>query len=158
MLYQILQMEPWMKNKVETPYNLKIKTKWWLNDQLTISIYSFFITMCTCWLCNWWSQISCTFLPMLYIKAYCWFITLSLQGFVHLALQSRLPIVPMVLTGTHLAWQKGSLHVRLAPLTVKYLPPISTTDWTADKIDDYIKMLHDLYVKHLPESQRPLVL
>ncbi|XP_062170125.1 1-acyl-sn-glycerol-3-phosphate acyltransferase-like isoform X2 [Alnus glutinosa] len=80
------------------------------------------------------------------------------KGFVHLALQSRLPIVPMVLTGTHLAWRKGGLHVRPAPLTVKYLPPISTKDWTADKINDYIKMLHDLYVKHLPESQRPLVL
>ncbi|KAG6689652.1 hypothetical protein I3843_11G183800 [Carya illinoinensis] len=79
------------------------------------------------------------------------------KGFVHLALQSGLPIVPMVLTGTHLAWKKGSLNVRPAPLTVRYLPPISTNDWTADKIDDYIKMIHDLYVKHLPESQRPPV-
>ncbi|KAF5461093.1 hypothetical protein F2P56_020915 [Juglans regia] len=77
------------------------------------------------------------------------------EGFVHLALQSRLPIVPMVLTGTHLAWRKGSLHIRPAPLNVKYLPPISTTDWTADKIEDYIKMIHDLYATHLPESQRP---
>ncbi|PON92002.1 Phospholipid/glycerol acyltransferase [Trema orientale] len=79
-------------------------------------------------------------------------------GFVHLALQSGLPIVPMVFTGTHLAWRKGSLHVRPAPLTVKYLKPITTDDWTADKIDDYLKMMHDLYVKHLPESQRPLPL
>ncbi|XP_035543328.1 1-acyl-sn-glycerol-3-phosphate acyltransferase-like isoform X2 [Juglans regia] len=79
------------------------------------------------------------------------------KGFVHLALQSGLPIVPMVLTGTHLAWKKGSLNVRPAPLTVRYLPPISTNDWTADKIDGYIKMIHDLYIKHLPESQRPLV-
>ncbi|PON51513.1 Phospholipid/glycerol acyltransferase [Parasponia andersonii] len=78
------------------------------------------------------------------------------KGFVHLALQSGLPIVPMVLTGTHLAWRKGSLHVRPVPLTVKYLKPITTDDWTADKIDDYLKMMHDLYVKHLPESQRPL--
>ena len=83
---------------------------------------------------------------------------MPLQGFVHLALQSGLPIVPMVLTGTHLAWRKGSLHIRPAPLTVKFLPPISTQDWTADKIDDYIKLIHDLYVKHLPESQRPLPL
>ncbi|TKY57278.1 1-acyl-sn-glycerol-3-phosphate acyltransferase [Spatholobus suberectus] len=78
------------------------------------------------------------------------------KGFVHLALQSRLPIVPMVLTGTHLAWRKGSLHVRPAPLTVKYLPPISTENWKADKIDDYVKMVHNLYREHLPESQRPL--
>ncbi|XP_015898401.3 1-acyl-sn-glycerol-3-phosphate acyltransferase-like isoform X1 [Ziziphus jujuba] len=77
------------------------------------------------------------------------------KGFVHLALQSGLPIVPMVFTGTHLAWRKGSSHVRPAPLTVRYLDPIITDDWTADKIDEYVKMVHNLYVKHLPESQRP---
>ncbi|KAK7333517.1 hypothetical protein VNO80_30292 [Phaseolus coccineus] len=78
------------------------------------------------------------------------------KGFVHLALQSGLPIVPMVLTGTHLAWRKGSLHVRPAPLSVKYLPPISTENWTLCKIDDYVNMLHKMYAENLPKSQRPL--
>ncbi|CAK9175505.1 unnamed protein product [Ilex paraguariensis] len=82
----------------------------------------------------------------------------SHKGFVHLALQSRRPIVPIVLTGTHLAWRKGSFHLRAAPLTVKYLPPIRTDDWTADKIEDYVKMVHDVYVKNLPKSQRPAVI
>ncbi|KAF3639505.1 hypothetical protein FXO38_22617, partial [Capsicum annuum] len=54
------------------------------------------------------------------------------------------------MTNTHLAWRKGSLHVRPAPLTVKFLPPIRTDDWTADKIDDYVKMVHDVYVKKSP--------
>ncbi|KAG1365335.1 1-acyl-sn-glycerol-3-phosphate acyltransferase [Cocos nucifera] len=79
------------------------------------------------------------------------------KGFVHIALQTRLPIVPMVLTGTHLAWRKNSLRVRPAPLTVKYLPPIKTDDWEAEKIDDYVEMIHALFVDHLPESQKPLV-
>ncbi|BAT80716.1 hypothetical protein LR48_Vigan07g022400 [Vigna angularis] len=78
------------------------------------------------------------------------------KGFVHLALQSRLPIVPMVLTGTHLAWRKGSLHVRPTPLTVKYLPPISTENWKVDKIDDYVTMIHNMYAEHLPVTQKPL--
>ncbi|KAL5972661.1 hypothetical protein ACLOJK_039466 [Asimina triloba] len=77
-------------------------------------------------------------------------------GFVHVALDTRLPIVPIVLVGTHRAWRKGSLHVRPAPLVVKYLPPIKTDEWTADKVEEYVKMVHDLYVRHLPESQRPL--
>ncbi|KAK9938499.1 hypothetical protein M0R45_015232 [Rubus argutus] len=80
------------------------------------------------------------------------------KGFVHPALQTGLPIVPIVLIGTHRAWRKGSLCVRPTPLTVKYLSPIRTDDWRADKIDEYIKMIHDLYVQHLPESQRPLAL
>nr|Q42868.1 RecName: Full=1-acyl-sn-glycerol-3-phosphate acyltransferase; Short=1-AGP acyltransferase; Short=1-AGPAT; AltName: Full=Lysophosphatidic acid acyltransferase; Short=LPAAT [Limnanthes alba]AAC49185.1 lysophosphatidic acid acyltransferase [Limnanthes alba] len=78
------------------------------------------------------------------------------KGFVHLALQSHLPIVPMILTGTHLAWRKGTFRVRPVPITVKYLPPINTDDWTVDKIDDYVKMIHDIYVRNLPASQKPL--
>lgn len=101
------------------------------------------------------------FLPCLYVLPEAFplnlFLQTSFQGFIHLALQSRLPIVPMVLTGTHRAWRKGSLHVRPAPITVRYLPPISTADWTADKIDDYMTMLHDMYIKNLPEPQKPLV-
>ncbi|MCD7463938.1 1-acyl-sn-glycerol-3-phosphate acyltransferase [Datura stramonium] len=77
------------------------------------------------------------------------------KGFVHLALQTRRPIVPIVMSGTHLAWRKGSLHVRPTPLTVKFLPPIKTDDWVADKIEDYVKLLQDVYVKILPEFQKP---
>lgn len=78
------------------------------------------------------------------------------KGCVHLALQTRLPIVPMVFTGTHHAWRKGGLHVRPAPITVKYLRPIKTDDWTDDKVNDYVRLLHDIYVENLPEAQRPL--
>eukprot|EP00252_Welwitschia_mirabilis_P005375 TRINITY_DN15871_c0_g2_i8.p1 TRINITY_DN15871_c0_g2~~TRINITY_DN15871_c0_g2_i8.p1 ORF type:complete len:144 (+),score=19.98 TRINITY_DN15871_c0_g2_i8:221-652(+) len=78
------------------------------------------------------------------------------KGAVHLAIQSKRPIVPMVLTGTHLAWRKSSLHVRPAPLTVTYLPPIRTDDWTLDKVDEYVELLHSIYVKNLPDSQTPL--
>lgn len=95
---------------------------------------------------------------MLYIKASKLIITLALQGFVHLALQTGLPIVPVVLVGTHRAWKKHSLHVQPTPVTLKYLPPISTDGWTAENIDEYVKMMHDLFVQHLPESQRPLPL
>lgn len=80
----------------------------------------------------------------------------TLQGFVHIALQSRLPIVPIVMKGTHIAWRKGSLRVRPAPISIKYLPPIKTDSWTDDKIDDYIKLVHDIYVENLPESQKPI--
>ncbi|KAK9673897.1 hypothetical protein RND81_12G197200 [Saponaria officinalis] len=78
------------------------------------------------------------------------------KGFVHLALQTRLPIVPIVLTGTHKAWRKGSLRVRPVHITVKYLPPIKTDEWTEDKINDYVNMVHDIFVQNLPDSQKPL--
>ncbi|MQL83354.1 hypothetical protein Taro_015824 [Colocasia esculenta] len=77
------------------------------------------------------------------------------KGFVHIATQSRLPIVPMVVTGTHLAWRKDSLRVRPAPLTVKFLPPIKTDNWESGKIAEYVEMVHTLYVNNLPKSQQP---
>ncbi|XP_031504992.1 1-acyl-sn-glycerol-3-phosphate acyltransferase-like [Nymphaea colorata] len=79
------------------------------------------------------------------------------KGFVHMALQTRLPVVPIILTGTHLAWKKNSLRVRPAPLSVRYLPPIKTDDWSEDMISEYVDMIHALYEKHLPESQKPLL-
>ncbi|KAJ7527275.1 hypothetical protein O6H91_16G046000 [Diphasiastrum complanatum] len=78
------------------------------------------------------------------------------KGFIHLALQTKRPIVPVVITGTHLGWPKNSFRVRPAPLTVTFLPPIKTDHWTADKVNHYAEMLHNLYVKHLPECQKPL--
>uniref|UniRef100_A0A0E0DIM2 1-acyl-sn-glycerol-3-phosphate acyltransferase n=1 Tax=Oryza meridionalis TaxID=40149 RepID=A0A0E0DIM2_9ORYZ len=78
------------------------------------------------------------------------------KGFVHTALQTRLPIVPMVVTGTHLAWRKNSLRVRPAPLTVKVLPPIKTDGWEEERIDEYVEMVHSLYADSLPDSQKPL--
>ncbi|CAN6557878.1 unnamed protein product [Malus baccata var. baccata] len=51
----------------------------------------------------------------------------------------------------------GSLHVRPASLSVKYPPPIKTDGWTADKIDEHIKMVHDLYVHYTFHSHRSLL-
>ncbi|CAA7394406.1 unnamed protein product [Spirodela intermedia] len=77
------------------------------------------------------------------------------KGFVHLALQTGLPIVPMVVTGAHKAWRKNSLRVRPAPLTVEFLSPIKTDGWDPTRINDYVEMVHALYSRHLPSSQRP---
>ncbi|KZV41920.1 hypothetical protein F511_11342, partial [Dorcoceras hygrometricum] len=57
----------------------------------------------------------------------------------------------------HQEWRKGSLHVRLVPLTVKYLLPIRTSDWTLEKLEDYVRLVQDVYAKNLPESQRSSV-
>ncbi|WOL15700.1 hypothetical protein Cni_G24481 [Canna indica] len=66
------------------------------------------------------------------------------KGFLHIALQTRLPIVPMILTGTHLAWRKNSLRVRPAPIAVKYLPPIATDGWKEENMNEYIDKMHSL--------------
>ncbi|KAG6497057.1 hypothetical protein ZIOFF_044943 [Zingiber officinale] len=78
------------------------------------------------------------------------------KGFIRIALQTRLPIVPMILIGTHSAWRKGSLRVRPTPITVKYLPPMATSDWRSENMNEYVELIQALYVKHLPDCQKPL--
>ncbi len=79
------------------------------------------------------------------------------KGIIHLALQTRLPIVPVVVTGAHLAWTKGGLAVRRVPIGIRALPAIETNGWTADKVDAYAVQLHDVFAANLPPEQRPVV-
>ncbi|KAK3143666.1 hypothetical protein QOZ80_4AG0303350 [Eleusine coracana subsp. coracana] len=78
------------------------------------------------------------------------------KGFVHAALQTKLPIVPIVVTGTHVAWRNNSVRVRPVPLTVKILPPISTDGWEEERINEYVEMVQSIYIDNLPDSQKPL--
>ncbi|EPS68411.1 hypothetical protein M569_06354, partial [Genlisea aurea] len=78
------------------------------------------------------------------------------KGFVHLAVQTRRRVVPIVIAGTHRAWRKGSMRVRPVSITVRFLPPIGTDDWTLDRVDEHVKMVRDVFVHELPASQRPL--
>ncbi|PAN40191.1 hypothetical protein PAHAL_7G298100 [Panicum hallii] len=77
------------------------------------------------------------------------------KGFVHAALQTRLPIVPIVVTGTHQAWRNNSVRVRPVPLTVKVLPPIRTDGWEEGQISEHLETVRSLYVRNLPDSQKP---
>jgi lysophosphatidate acyltransferase len=79
------------------------------------------------------------------------------QGFVHIALQTKLPIVPIVFTGTHLAWRKNNFLVTPAPIGVKFLPPIKTDEWVEERVSEYVEMIRNMYVQCLPESQKPLL-
>lgn len=75
---------------------------------------------------------------------------------MHAALQTGLPVVPIVVTGTHLAWRNNSVRVRPAPLTVKVLPPISTAGWEEARVDEHVAAVRSLYACNLPDSQKQL--
>jgi lysophosphatidate acyltransferase len=78
------------------------------------------------------------------------------KGIVHMALQTRLPIVPVAVIGAQGAWVKNSLIVQRVPITVRCLPAIDTTDWTADRVDEYVELLHRAFADTLPPEQKPL--
>lgn len=77
------------------------------------------------------------------------------KGFAHLALATRLPIVPVVVAGAHRAWEKHSLRIRPTRLDVQVLDPIPTDDWTPENLDEKIEDVRRRFVEALPADQRP---
>lgn len=77
------------------------------------------------------------------------------KGMVHLALQTGLPIVPMVTVGAQNTWQRAKLEVRAAPLKIHFLPPIDTQDWTVERMEEQIKQVREAFLAQLPPEQQP---
>ncbi|MSP54095.1 MAG: 1-acyl-sn-glycerol-3-phosphate acyltransferase [Myxococcales bacterium] len=78
------------------------------------------------------------------------------KGFAHLALATRLPVVPVVVTGAHRAWRKGSLMLEPTHIGIQVLDPIPTTDWSAETLDAHIADVYQRFAAALPDDQRPV--
>lgn len=79
------------------------------------------------------------------------------KGFAHLALATRLPVVPVVVSGAHKVWEKNTFTIRSGRVaTIKVLDPIATLDWTEDNLDYHITQVHAAFAANLPADQKPL--
>jgi len=68
------------------------------------------------------------------------------KGAFHIALQTGVPIVPVVVKNATELWPRGQNFVRPGTVQVEILKPISTKRWTRDSLD---KHLDELYQKFL---------
>ena len=71
------------------------------------------------------------------------------KGFVHLALATRLPIVPVVLHGTHKVWPAKTMQFYPGEVKVEVLDPIDTKDWKKDNIDVHVNQVKSVMSKAL---------
>ena len=76
------------------------------------------------------------------------------KGFVHLAIATRLPVVPIVSHNADLYW-KGTWRVRPGCLQMEVLDPIDTTHWTADTVDEHLAEVRSAFVRVLESRQLP---
>jgi 1-acyl-sn-glycerol-3-phosphate acyltransferase len=78
------------------------------------------------------------------------------KGFVHLALATGLPIVPILIHDAHKNWVAGKF--RFAPMTVdiEVLEPIDTKGWTEAQATEHAASVYALFAKGLREDQKPL--
>jgi 1-acyl-sn-glycerol-3-phosphate acyltransferase len=78
------------------------------------------------------------------------------KGFVHLAIASGIPVVPVILHGAHKNWEKGTF--RFVPMTIdiEVLPPIDTSKWTEETAAEHADAVHAIFAEKLRDDQKPL--
>jgi 1-acyl-sn-glycerol-3-phosphate acyltransferase len=60
------------------------------------------------------------------------------KGFVHLAIATGLPVVPIVAHDADLMWPSHSFEIRPGPMRMVVLDPIDTSTWTPETSDEHI--------------------
>ena len=70
------------------------------------------------------------------------------KGFAHLAIQTGLPIVPIVVHEGHRFWQR-SLTVHPGCISVEVLPSITTKNWTVDTIEEHVRSIEEVFTATL---------
>ena len=74
------------------------------------------------------------------------------KGAFHLAMQAGVPIVPVVFRNVLDAFPKDALVVRPATIEAVVLPPIETTDWTVEALDEEIAKIRGRYLEVLNQT------
>jgi 1-acyl-sn-glycerol-3-phosphate acyltransferase len=78
------------------------------------------------------------------------------KGFVHLALQTKIPIVPIVVHEGYKRWHSHKVLLTPGVLEIEVLPPVDTSDWKAETMDDHIQHIQNLYNAALSPQQQLL--
>ena len=71
------------------------------------------------------------------------------KGFVHLALATRLPIVPVILHDAYKRWPAKTMDFYPGEVQVDILDPIKTENWSKESIDAHIEEVKGLMTEAL---------
>ena len=71
------------------------------------------------------------------------------KGFVHLALATGLPVVPVIIHGAHKVWPTKTMQFYPGEVKVEVLDPIKTDNWTKETIDEHIEEVKGFMAKTL---------
>jgi 1-acyl-sn-glycerol-3-phosphate acyltransferase len=71
------------------------------------------------------------------------------KGFVHAALATKLPIIPVVVHNAARVWPRGKLRFNPGPVDVEVLQSISTEGWSVENIDAQVDEVRSVFVERL---------
>lgn len=78
------------------------------------------------------------------------------KGFVHLAIATGLPVVPVVFHGAQLLWPGRTLRIAPGELRVEVLTPIDTSSWRAETAGLHALQVQSAFQATLGEGQQML--
>lgn len=79
------------------------------------------------------------------------------KGAFHIAMQAGVPMVPIVIHNAGDVAPKGDFVFRPATVKVDVLPPVDTSKWRKETVDDHVREVRNLFAKALgqPEEKVP---
>ena len=83
------------------------------------------------------------------------------KGAFHIAMQARVPMVPIVIRNANEVMWRGSQAIRQGTVEVVVLPPVDTSGWRPDTINDHVAQVRGLFVEtlaHWPGRPAPSTL
>ena len=76
------------------------------------------------------------------------------KGGFHMAMQVGVPIVPVVIHNAGDIAPKGDFVFKPGTVRVDVLPPVDTTDWTLDKMDEQVTGVRNLFLQALGQPEQ----
>jgi putative phosphoserine phosphatase/1-acylglycerol-3-phosphate O-acyltransferase len=74
------------------------------------------------------------------------------KGAFHLAMQAKVPIVPIIIRNAHDAMPKGSNVFRQVAIEVKVLPPVPTKAWKKENLEKNMEKIRNDFLKELGQA------
>ena len=74
------------------------------------------------------------------------------KGAFHLAIQAGVPIVPIVIHNSTDVQPKGDLIFHPGTVDVEILPPVDTSEWSAETINEHVSDVRNMYLLALDQK------
>ena len=79
------------------------------------------------------------------------------KGAFHIAMQAGVPMVPIVIRNAGDVAPKGDFVFRPAMVEVEVLPPVDTSSWRPETVDEHVREVRNMFARSLgqPEEKAP---
>jgi len=76
-------------------------------------------------------------------------------GFVHLAIATSLPVVPVIIQGAQRVWPNGTLRITPSTIAIRVLEPIRTEAWKSETAQAHAQQVRDVMQRALDDGTEP---